>query len=88
MPEGKTSISKASSYQEIGEFWDDHDFTDYLDDSAVVDFDMDDVRSSKIYYHIESDLASQVRSIAKRKGVTASALLNSWIQGRVREESA
>lgn len=44
--EGKTSISKAGSYEEIGEFWDNHDFTDYLDDSQIVDFNTSDIRSS------------------------------------------
>ncbi len=87
MPEGKTSISKASSYQEIGEFWDTHDFTDYLDDSAVVDFEVGDIRTGEIYCPIETDLATEIRSVAKRKGVSASALLNSWIREKLRQES-
>ena len=63
--EGKTSISKASSYEEIGEFWDTHDLTDYLDDSQIVDLNTPDVRSSKIYFHVETDMAKKIRDIAK-----------------------
>ena len=85
--QGKSSISKASSYEKIGEFWDTHDFTDCLDDSEIVDFDID-IQSSKIYYHIETHLSDEVRSIAKRKGVSPSILLNSWLRERLREESA
>ena len=87
MADGKSSISKSSSYEEIGEFWDTHDFADYLDDSTLVDFDVD-IQSSKIYYHVETQLSDQIRSIARRKGVSSSTLLNSWIREKLSEESA
>ena len=35
MSENKTSISQAQSYQEIGQFWDTHDVTDYWDNKHV-----------------------------------------------------
>ena len=84
--EGKTSISKASSYEEIGEFWDNHDFTDYLDDSQIVDFNTSDILSSKIYFHVETDMAKKIRAIAKRKGVSGTTLLNSWLREKLSEE--
>lgn len=87
MTEGKTSISKASSYEEMGEFWDTHDLTDYLDDSQIVDFNTSDIRSSKIYYHIETELSDKIRAIAKRKGISGTTLLNSWVRERLGEES-
>ena len=87
MVEGKTSISKASSYEEIGEFWDTHDLTDYLDDSQIVDVNTSDIQSSKIYFHVETDMAKKIRAIAKRKGVSGTDLLNSWVREKLREES-
>ena len=87
MAEGKTSISKASSYEEIGEFWDTHDLTDYLDDSQIVDFNTSDIQSSKIYFHVETDMAKKIRAIAKRKGISGTTLLNSWIREKLHEES-
>ena len=87
MAEGKTSISKASSYEEIGEFWDTHDLTDYLDDSQIVDFNTSDIQSSKIYFHVETDMAQKIRAIAKRKGISGTTLLNSWVREKLREES-
>ena len=86
MTEGKTSTSKASSYEEIGEFWDTHDLTDYLDDSQIVDFNTSEIQSSKINYHVETDLSDQIRAIAKRKGVSGTTLLNSWVREKLREE--
>ena len=80
MTKGKTSISKASSYKEMGEFWDTHDFTDYLDDSQIVDLNTSDIQSSKIYFHIETELSDKIRAIAKRKGISGTDLLNSWVR--------
>ena len=87
MSEGRTSISKASSYEEIGEFWDTHDLTDYLDDSQIVDFNTSDVQPSRIYFHVETELAQRVRAIAKRKGVSGTTLLNSWVREKLSEEN-
>ena len=81
---GKSSISDESSYAKIGEFWDTHDITDFTDDSEIVDFDVSDVLSSKIYYHIETRFVEEIRSIAKRQGITPSALINRWIQEKLR----
>jgi len=41
MAKRKSSISKASSYKEMGEFWDTHDTTDYEDQTYEVEFDVD-----------------------------------------------
>ena len=41
-----SSISKASSYEEMGEFWDTHDLTDYWDQTYKVDF-----KVSKVLRH-------------------------------------
>ena len=50
MAEGKTSISKASSYEEIGEFWDTHDAHRLLGPlTHPVDLDvLEDIHPSKI----------------------------------------
>jgi hypothetical protein len=41
MTESKSSISKASSPAEIGEFWDDHDLVDYWAQTHEVEVDVD-----------------------------------------------
>ncbi len=40
MKKSKSSISKANSYAEIGEFWDEHDLSDYWDKTRKVKFDV------------------------------------------------
>jgi tRNA (cmo5U34)-methyltransferase len=40
MDEKKNSISKAQSYEEIGEFWDSHDVTDYWEQTRPVEIEV------------------------------------------------
>ncbi len=37
----KSSFSKVSSYQEIGEYWDAHDLGEIWDETEEVDFEVD-----------------------------------------------
>jgi len=41
MSKSKSSISKAQSYEDIGEFWDTHDLADYWDRTHPVEFEID-----------------------------------------------
>lgn len=86
MSEGKSSISKASSYQEIGEFWDTHDLSDYWEKTHPVDFEVN-IEPNGVYYSIDIHLAAEIRSVADRKGVSSSTLLNSWIREKLSQES-
>jgi hypothetical protein len=85
MTKSKSSISKASSYQEIGEFWDTHDLSDYWDQTKPVEFKVD-IQSEAIYYPVESKLSAKVSSIAKQRGVSPETLLNLWLQEKLGEE--
>jgi CopG antitoxin of type II toxin-antitoxin system len=87
MRKGRSSISQASSYPEIGEFWDTHDLADHWDETKAVEFEVDP-RSTATYYPLERELASKLRSIAERRGVSAETLLNLWVQEKTREEAS
>ena len=41
MSDGKSSISKATSYAEMGEFGDTHDLTDFWDQTEPAEFEVD-----------------------------------------------
>jgi len=86
MKKNKTSISKASSYQEIGEFWSEHSLTDFWDQTKPVEFEVD-IQSEKRYYPLERDLASEVTRIAHMRGIAVETLLNLWIKEKILEQS-
>ncbi len=85
MSANKSSISQAQSYQEIGEFWDTHDVTDYWEETEPVEFEVD-IQSEVRYCALERTLVSQVSEIAWQKGVSIETLVNLWIQEKVKEE--
>jgi len=86
MEEGKSSISHSRSYQELGEFWDTHDLSDYWEQTEPAELDVD-IRSSAIYYPIESHLAAKLSFLAGQRGVSAEALLNLWLQEKMSKET-
>jgi hypothetical protein len=81
----KTTISKASSYQEIGDFWDTHDLSNYWDKTKPAEFEVD-IQSEAIYYPVEPRLSAQISSIAKQRGVSPETLLNLWLQEKLGKE--
>lgn len=85
MSRDKSSLSKAQSYKEIGEFWDTHDLGDYWEQTQPVEFEVD-IQSEVTYYPLDVALATKVRSIAKRRGVSPETLLNLWVQEKLQGE--
>ena len=81
----KSSISKAQSYREIGEFWDTHDLADYWEQTHPIEFGID-IQSEVTYYPLDVTLSAKVRSIAKQRGVSPETLLNLWVQEKLQEE--
>ena len=82
---GNSTISKAQSYKEIGDFWDTHDLADYWEQTYPVEFQVD-VQSEVIYYALDASLSEEVCSIAKRRGVSPETLVNLWVQEKLEEE--
>ncbi len=82
MGESRSSISKARSYQEMGEYWDQHDLGDVWDQTKPVEVEVD-LRSDRTYYAVEQSLARKISEMADRSGVSAETLLNLWIQEKL-----
>ncbi len=87
MSRGRSSISKARSYKEIGEFWDTHDLADYWEQTQPVEFEVD-IQSEVTYYPLDTALSAYVRSVAMQRGVSPETLLNLWVQEKLQEASA
>ncbi|NUM43436.1 MAG: hypothetical protein HUU38_01930 [Anaerolineales bacterium] len=84
MKESKSSISKASSYEEIGEFWDTHELDEYWDQTHPVEFEID-IQSSKTYFAVDTELSTQLGDVARKRGVSAETLVNLWLQEKLME---
>jgi len=84
MRKHKSSISKAKSYREIGEFWDTHDLSEYWERTKAAGFRIN-IQSEVTYYALDNELSSKIRALSKQKGISADTLLNLWVQEKLQE---
>jgi len=82
MAENKTSISNASSYREIGEFWDEHSLSEHWQETREAQFAVD-IQSSTIYFPVERSLAERLRSAANNQGISTEELLQQLVEERI-----
>ena len=85
MKKSRSSISKKSSYKDIGVYWDTHDLSEVWGQTRKVKFDVQ-VESEATYFAVERNLSEKVQSIAKRQGVSSDTLINLWIQEKIQEQ--
>jgi len=85
MKRNKSSISKASSYKAVGEYWGSHDLAKVWAKTKKVEFDVK-IETEATYYAIEKSLSEKVQSVAKKKGVSSDTLVNLWIQQKLQEQ--
>jgi len=82
-----TSISKARTLREIGDFWDSHDATDFESETYPVEFDVD-VQTRQHYVAVDPDLLERLRREAHARGVSAESLINLWLQEHLTHQQA
>jgi hypothetical protein len=76
----RSSISNVASLEEMGAFWDTHDFTDYDTDAPDVTFTI--ARAIQI----EAELLAALEQQARLRGVSVETLVNLWLQQKLSEE--
>ena len=87
MKRNRSSISKVSSYAEIGEFWDKHDLSDFWGKTRRVRFDVV-VEPEATYYPIEKGLSEKIQSAARKRGVSSDTLVNLWLEQKIKEQKS
>ena len=79
-------IPEFSSIEEEAEFWDTHDFTEYLDESSPVTVRVaPDFRSVYAVY-LDREVYEALSGRAREQGTEPSALADAWIRERLRQE--
>ncbi len=76
-----TTISKASTMEEIGNFWDNHSLADRWDQTHEVDFDVRAQRRRRIT--IDPELYFKVEAQARTRGILPETLINMWLSERL-----
>ena len=87
MKQNKSSISKARSYAEIGEFWDKHDLSDFWGKTRRVRFDVV-VEPEATYYPVAKGLSEEIQTAARKQGVSSDTLVNLWPEQKIKEQKS
>jgi len=80
----RSSISKARTYGEIGDFWEEHDLSDYWGKTRSVRAEVS-LESEESLYAVERGLSDTIRREAKERGVSPHTLINLWLQEKVQK---
>jgi hypothetical protein len=78
----KSSVSKASSYVEMGKYWDSHDVTDIWDETREAQFEFN-ADPQITYFAVEKSLSEKLRRLAAQHGISADTLLSMWVQEKM-----
>ena len=74
----KSKLPKTDSIQELAQFWDTHDLTDFEDELEEVAEPVF-VRGSAIKVHLKSREVKAVQKIAQAKGLSPERLIRAWV---------
>lgn len=75
-------IPPAESLEQLGEFWDTHDFTEFDDPQAPdVEFQV------ACAVPVEAELLATLEQQAQRRGVQTETLVNLWLQEKLLEQT-
>ena len=76
-------MPKTDSIQELAQFWDKHDLTDFEDELEEVGEPVFEP-ATVIPLNLESDEAEAVRKIAEAKGIADAELIRGWVREKIR----
>ena len=76
-----TSISKASTLEEITDFWDTHSLADYWDQTHEVEFEVRAQRRRRVT--LAPELYTRIEVQARLRGVQPETLINLWLAERL-----
>jgi hypothetical protein len=77
----RSSLSQATTIEEMGAFWDSHDFTEYDTDASDVPFTITHA------IQIEAELLVALEQQAQLRGVSVETLVNLWLQQKLSDEA-
>ena len=79
----RSSVSHATNYQEIGEFWDEHDATEFGgEDEAELELEL---VSQRHYFAVDRELHTRIRALANQRGISEETLLNLFLKERLEQ---
>ena len=76
------ALPQTDSIQELAQFWDTHDLTDFEDELQEVTEPVFE-RRTVIALDLESEEAEAVKKLAESKGVADAELIRGWVREKI-----
>jgi predicted DNA binding CopG/RHH family protein len=77
-PMKSTDLPKTDSIQELTQFWDTHDLTDFEEQLEVVATSVFE-RDATVEIHLAAKEAEILKELAESKGVQSADLIREWV---------
>ena len=87
MAENKKKMPRFGSVEELADFFDGNDMSEFAEDMAEAEFDVN-LKSRSFYVEVETDLAEQINEISKREHVSSGAIVNTWLREKLSNRPA
>jgi hypothetical protein len=71
------------TFEELADFWDNHDLTDYEEYITPVEMELESELSHEYVVVLSDSLVEQLRKVQKREGVSINTLINLWVQEKL-----
>ena len=79
-------IPQFKTLEEAAEFWDTHDFEDYIDDTEPVTITVKIPRRKKtLTVPLDLKVYEQIEDLAAKRGVRAEKMVSSWLKEKAAE---
>lgn len=82
----KEPLPEFQSREEMAEFWDTHDFTDYMDEFKPAKVRFAKNLSEGITIRFDPQTLAELRSRAKKQGIGPTTLARMWVLERLEGE--
>jgi len=76
-----------TSLDQLVEFWEGHDFTDYMAEMEEVSLDSLKPKSGWLQLHLETPYWLFLEQVAKQRGLSPHLLAQLWLAERIKQEA-
>lgn len=80
-----SKLPQFDTLDELVEFWETHDFTEYLDEMEEVDLDSLPLEPTVLQIPLEAEPLAKLAQLATEQGLTPTRLVRSWIEERLKQ---
>jgi hypothetical protein len=82
MLKNKTTILNSTNIQEIGEYCDNYDVSEIIENNPPIEFEFN-LKSQTTYYAVEPKISKKLHLFSKSQGLKPSTLLNKWLEEKL-----